>query len=154
MVFIRSADAAHPSRAIANSDHGHDTFDTRIDCGDPNDRGPAIARAIQTESPWFDFRTLGQKSERGLHVGNAAMGRQPALRSLAVAPAFVVECQDDVAGSTEVARDLGQIEIPHSCVSVAKDDAGTLLRFSKFSGQIQITGEFETFAIEAYSLCH
>jgi hypothetical protein len=53
-----------------------------------------------------------------------------------------------------VACDLWEIEIPYSCVSVAQDDAGTLLGFSKLSGQIQITGEFETFAIEAYTLCH
>jgi len=75
MVFIRPADTAHPSCAITNSDDGHNTFHARIDRSHPNGSGPAVARAEQTESLAFDLSPLHQKSEYGLHIGNATIGR-------------------------------------------------------------------------------
>jgi hypothetical protein len=47
-----------------------------------------------------------------LHIGDPAVGCEPGFRPLAVAPALVVEIENDIAGLVERAGVIRQIDVP------------------------------------------
>ena len=126
-----------------------DAFDPRIDRRHEHHRRAAIAGAVDAEPVRVGLRLCRQEAQRRLHVGDPAVGRQPGRRTLAVAPALVVEGQHDIAGPVQYPRDVGQIQVPHAGIAVAQHDAGALLARTQIIGQEQVAGELDTLAVEA-----
>ena len=89
-----------------------------------------------------------EKRERGLHVGDPAVGREPGRRPLAVAPALVVEGQHDIAGAVQDARDVRQVQVADAGIAVAQHDPGAPFAGTQIIGQKQIAREFDALAVE------
>src|SRR5207302_934840 len=94
----------HPARAVADPDYRDHAFDPWIDCRDEHDRRAAVARAVDAKALGVDLRMRGEEAQRRLDVGDAAVGREAGLRPVAVAPALVIEVDDDLTGLGEDGR--------------------------------------------------
>src|SRR5262249_17089974 len=116
--------------------------------------GAAVARAIDTEPCRIDLGLAAEERERGLHVGHPAVRRQAAARSLAVAPALVVEHEHDIARLVEHARVVGQVEVLDARVAVAQYDARASRAGLQAVRIVEVANEPEALAVEVNGLFH
>ena len=145
-------DAHRPRRADA--DHRDHAFDPRINGSDEHHGRAAVAGAVDAEPGWIHLGLRAHEGQRRLHVGDAAIGRQPGFRPIAVAPALVVETQHNVARLGEDASVLRQIDAAHAGIAVAQHDAGAPLAGLDVRWQQQIARELDALAIEGHGLRH
>src|SRR5439155_1410149 len=119
--LVGAADAAHPSRAVADADHADDAPDPTIDGGDPDDGSAAVARPVQADPLGIDLGKRPEERHGCLNVGDPAVGREPAARPRTLPPALVIEGHHHVPGLGERPRVVRKVQVLDPRVAVALD---------------------------------
>jgi len=107
--------------------------------GGPDHGRAAITGAVDSEPIGVHRGVCAEEGEGGLRVQDPAVGGKSRLRSVAVAPAFVIEGQHDIARPGQDLGGVRQMEVSHASIAVTQHYAGPLFIRCQPVGQEQVS---------------